>query len=249
MGAEQSAAAPGEEPVATEGVIDGVAVPVEAASTPPTSIAQPSSEQIEVLGPEETISKLSEATAADPALHLATIESCCKRVRVLCRDVEQCKQVCDDAGTERSRWFSTRCSARYITACESPSASPHAARFASAVRRGWRGGGRGGRHASPLVGDVGAAAGAGSDGQRLFARCLSARCVLCSSHVCARLPRSACHPRLPPSPATLACHPRLQGLAAIVNLCSGEANEHRMRAVECAHGASPRWSLSRPSPP
>jgi len=140
MGAEQSAAAPGEEPVATEGVIDGVAVPVEAASTPPTSIAQPSSEQIEVLGPEETISKLSEATAADPALHLATIESCCKRVRVLCRDVEQCKQ-CDVAGA-----------------------------------------------AAAVVGAM---------------RALSSETSV-----------------------------QLQGLAAIVNLCSGEANEHRMRAVD-----------------
>jgi len=95
---------------------------------------------LETLDPGGVVTKLNEAVTVNPQMNHFTIEACCKRVRVLCREVEQCKE-CDAHGA--------------------------ALAVVSAMRA---------------------------------------------------------------LPAEMTV--QLQGLAAIVNLCSGEANDHRAKAVD-----------------
>ena len=86
MGAEQSseAAAPAEETT--------VAAAAEPAQQAP---AGPNLAEIEEWDAQKVVSMLNESTAKD------TIAACCKRVRVLCRDLPQCEE-CDKAGAAKA---------------------------------------------------------------------------------------------------------------------------------------------------
>ena len=135
-GEEPAAAPEGSTPV---DVTDGAPAPISSAKG-----LNVTAEQIEGFAPDEVIAVLKAAISTSaggtPAQNTAVIETCCKRLRVLCREPENCKK-CDEAGT-----------------------------------------------ASAVVASMKA---------------------------------------LPSVPSV-----QLQALAALVNLCSGEANEHRKNAVE-----------------
>ena len=140
MGAGESTEAAPAADEATAGPAAAESVAKSAPSEPVPAAAIVAEEPIETLSPAGVVSKLNEATMANPDINQQTIEACCKRVRVLCREAEMCRE-CDLHGA------------------------------ATAV-------------------------------------CNAMKAL--------------------PSDMTV----QLQGLAAIVNLCSGEANEHRTRAVE-----------------
>jgi len=129
-----AAAAPAAEPPA----------PAPAPAPPPEPVAPPkplvTMGEIEAMTPYQVVKTLDEAITTTPDINLELIEGCCRRLRVLCRDPENCKS-CDAAGT--------------------------AAAVVQAMQT---------------------------------------------------LPQEA--------------NVQLQALAAVVNLCSGEANEHRKNAVE-----------------
>jgi len=119
---------------------EAVAAPEPAPAEPVAAALSLSAEQIEAFGPADVVKTLHEAIETTPDINTMLIELCCKRLRVLCRDPENCK-ACDESGTARA-------------------------------------------------------------------------VVLAMS-------------ALPNSPSV-----QLQALAALVNLCSGEANEHRKNAVD-----------------
>ena len=115
-------------------------VDAPAAAQEPTGPPVPTAEQIDTYTPKEVVEVLHAAVHTSPDINASVVTMCCKRLRVLCREPENCKR-CDRAGT-----------------------------------------------ATAVVGAMGAL----------------------------------------PAVDTV----QLQALAAIVNLCSGEANEHRKNAVD-----------------
>lgn len=112
---------------------------VDASDSPENRLLKLKAEDVAELPPAEAVAALNAAVVTSADVNVALIEACCKRLRVLCREPDNCK-LCDEAGS---------CSA--------------------------------------VVSAMGA---------------------------------------LPTQPAV-----QLQALAALVNLCSGESNEHRANAV------------------
>jgi hypothetical protein len=106
MGAEQSvegapAGAPidGGEPhpsVSLSSVSQEETIGAGAVSSDPVAETHKKCVEIDKMGPAEVVKMLNEALLARP-LNNAVVEVCCRRVRVLCRDAEQCNE-CDKQG-------------------------------------------------------------------------------------------------------------------------------------------------------
>ena len=93
MGAEQSVTSDKESEGEPATVVAHDPVP-----PPPVVPAGPTAADVESYSPEAVVQELTKAAlSTDPAAHLEVIEACCKRVRVLCREVDMCK-VCDEKG-------------------------------------------------------------------------------------------------------------------------------------------------------
>ena len=74
----------------------------EAAAAPPESkLLHVTAEQIDGFNPQAVVECLVAAVETTPDINKAIIEGCCKRLRVLCRDADNCKK-CDEAGTARA---------------------------------------------------------------------------------------------------------------------------------------------------
>jgi hypothetical protein len=106
MGAEQSvegapAGAPidGGEPhpsVSLSSVSQEETIGAGAVSSDPVAETHKKCVEIDKMGPAEVVKMLNEALLARP-LNNTVVEVCCRRVRVLCRDAEQCNE-CDKQG-------------------------------------------------------------------------------------------------------------------------------------------------------
>ena len=72
------------------------------AEAPPESkLLQLTAEQIEQFEPQPVVDTLIAAVETTPDINTNLIEVCCKRLRVLCREPENCKR-CDEAGSARA---------------------------------------------------------------------------------------------------------------------------------------------------
>ena len=105
MGAELSAEAPAAAPADAEP--GEASTSIAAAAPPPPQVAEPKPPEpppppagptpvdAEVFKPDEVVAALHAVTNGDR--NVAMVEACCKRVRVLCREIDMCR-VCDQAG-------------------------------------------------------------------------------------------------------------------------------------------------------
>ena len=122
-GEEPAAAPEGSTPV---DVTDGAPAPISSAKG-----LNVTAEQIEGFAPDEVIAVLKAAISTSaggtPAQNTAVIETCCKRLRVLCREPENCKK-CDEAGTASAVVASSDGGTRRRSACPCRACSAHAPR-------------------------------------------------------------------------------------------------------------------------
>ena len=72
-----------------------------AAADPAAKLLHLTPEQIDGFDPAAVVECLTAAVETTPDINTALVEACCKRLRVLCRDADNCKK-CDEAGTARA---------------------------------------------------------------------------------------------------------------------------------------------------
>ena len=92
-----AAPSPAEEPAAQPADAGAAAVDVSDDS-PEAHLLKVKAEDIAEFAPAEVVKTLNAAVQTKPELNSAIVESCCKRLRVLCREPANCL-VCDEAGT------------------------------------------------------------------------------------------------------------------------------------------------------
>ena len=73
----------------------------ELAAADPAAFPHLTPEQIDGFDPAAVVECLTAAVETTPDINTALVEACCKRLRVLCRDADNCKK-CDEAGTARA---------------------------------------------------------------------------------------------------------------------------------------------------
>ena len=94
------AAAPAAPPAApVEDISDPT--PAAPAAEPASPVLNLTAEQIEAFEPQAVVDTLIAAVESSPEKNVVIVEVCCKRLRVLCREPDNCKK-CDQAGTAQA---------------------------------------------------------------------------------------------------------------------------------------------------
>ena len=92
------AAAPEGAPAPAAGWFDVSDPPTAAPAVPENPLLKLTPEEIEGYEPDKVVEVLHAAVETTPDINTTTVEVCCKRLRVLCREPTNCSK-CDKAGT------------------------------------------------------------------------------------------------------------------------------------------------------